>query len=61
MEQGWEINSGEQMLENGDLKVPPNLQNRSLTVQGRVRVIRDEDENCLEVQVPEALEKAAGW
>ena len=45
------------MLENGDLKIPLNLQNRSLTVQGRMRVIRDEDGNCLEVQVPEALEK----
>ena len=45
------------MLENGDLKIPLNLQNRSLTVQGRKRVIRDEDGNCLEVQVPEALEK----
>ena len=25
------------------------------------RVIRDEDESCLEAQVPEALEKEAGW
>ena len=31
--------SREQMLENGDLKVPLNLQNRSLTVQGRIRVL----------------------
>ena len=46
MEHGWGINSREQTLENGDLKVPLNLQNRSLTVQGRIRVIRDEDENC---------------
>ena len=61
MEHGWGINSREQLLENGDLKVPLNLQNRSLTVQGRVRVISDEDENCLEVQVPEALEKESGW
>ena len=51
----------EQLLENGDLKVPLNLQNRFSTVQGRIRVIRDEDESCLEAQVPEALEKAAGW
>ena len=43
------------MLENGDLKVL-NLQNCSLTVQGRVRTIRDEDESCLEVQVHEALD-----
>ena len=49
------------MLENSDLKVPLNLQNRSLAVQGRIRVIRDEDENCLEVQGPEALEKESGW
>ena len=52
MEHGRGISSREQMLENGELKVPLNLQNRSLTVQGRIRVIRDEDENCLEVQVP---------
>ena len=49
------------MLENGDLKVPLNLQNRSLAVQGRTRVVRGEDESCLEVQVPEALEKESGW
>ena len=61
MEHGWAINGREQMLENGELKVPLNLQNRSLTVQGRNRVIRDEDESCLEVQVPEALEKESGW
>ena len=61
MEHGWGINSREQMLENGDLKVPLNLQNRSLTVQGRIRASGDEDENCLEVQVPEALEKEPGW
>ena len=62
MEHGWGINSREQMLETGDLKVPLNLQNRSLmTVQGRIRVIRDGDESCLEVQVPEAFEKAEGW
>ena len=61
MEHGWGINGREQMLENGDLKVPLNLQNRPLTVQGRIRVIRDEDESCLEVQAPEGLEKAAGW
>ena len=47
MEHGWGINSREQMLENGDLKVPLNLQSRSLTVQGHTGVIRDEDENCL--------------
>ena len=29
----------------------------ALTVQGRMRIIRDEDESSLEVQVPEALEK----
>ena len=40
------------MLENGDLEAPLNLQNRSLT---------DEDESCLEAQVPEALEKEPGW
>ena len=45
-EHGWGISSREHMLENGDLKVPLNLQNRSLTVQGRIGVIRDEDENC---------------
>ena len=45
------------MLENGDFKLPLNLQNRCLTVQGRIRVIRDEDENYLEVQVREDLEK----
>ena len=39
MEHGWGINSREQMLENGDLKVPLNLQNRSLTIQGRIKVI----------------------
>ena len=61
MAHGWGINSREQLLENGDLKVPLNLQNRPLTVQGRIRVIRDEDENCLEAQVPEALEKEPGW
>ena len=37
--------------------MPLNLQNRSLTVQGRVRVIRD----CSDVQVPEALGKERGW
>ena len=61
MEHGWGINGREQMLENGDLKVPLNLQNRPLTVQGRIRVVRDEDESSLEVQVPEALEKEPGW
>ena len=39
MEHGWGINCREQTLENGDLKAPLNLQNRSLTVQGRIRVI----------------------
>ena len=48
------------MLENGDLKVPLNLPNRSSTVQGRIRVFRDEDESCLEAQLPEALEKESG-
>ena len=52
MEHGWGINGREQMFENGDLKVPLNLRNRSLTVKGRIRVIRDEDESRLE---------AAGW
>ena len=61
MEPGWGINSKEQTRENGDLKVPLNLQNRSLTVQRRIRVIRDDDENFLEVQVLEALEKGSGW
>ena len=61
MEQGWRINGREQILENGDLKVPLNLQNRSLTVQGRIRVIRHEGESCMEAQAPEALEKGAGW
>ena len=36
------------------------MQNRSLTVQGRIRVIKDEDEGCLEAQVPAALEKESG-
>ena len=36
MEHGWGINSREQRLENCDLKVPLNLQNRSLIVQGRI-------------------------
>ena len=49
MEHGWGINGREQTLGNGDLKVPLHLQNRSLTVQGRVGVIRGEDESCLEV------------
>ena len=31
-EHGWGTNSREQMLENGDLKVPLNLRNRYLTV-----------------------------
>ena len=61
MEHGWGISGREQIMENGDLKVPLNLQNRSLTVQGRIGVIRDEDENCLEAQVPEALEREADW
>ena len=61
MQHAWGINSREQMLENGDLKVQLNLQNRSVTVQGRIRVVRDEDESCLEAQVPEALEKESGW
>ena len=43
------------MLENGDLKAPLNLLNRSLTVQGRIRVIRDDNESCLEARGPEAL------
>ena len=43
------MNGREETLENGDLKVPLHLQNRSLTVQGRIRVIRDEDESCLEL------------
>ena len=43
------------------MKVPLNLQNRSLRVQGRIRVIRDEDESSLDVQVLEALEKESGW
>ena len=37
------------------------VQNGSLTVQGRISVIRDEDESCLEAQVPEASEKESGW
>ena len=61
LEHGWGLSSGEQMLENGDLKVLLNLQNRSLTVQGRIRVIRDEDDSYLEAQMPEALEKESGW
>ena len=56
-EHGWGITGREQTLENGDF----NLQNRSLTVQGRIRVIRDEDESCLEMQVHEALQKESGW
>ena len=36
MERGWGINGREQTLENGDLKAPLHLQNRSLTVQGHV-------------------------
>ena len=36
MEHGWGINGREQTMENGDLKVPLNLQNHSLTVQGRI-------------------------
>ena len=55
----WESMVESKPLENGDLKVPLNLQNRSLTVRGRIRVIRDEDESCLEVQVHEALEKGS--
>ena len=46
MEHGWGINGREQILEVGDLKAPLHLQNRSLTVRGRIRVIRDEDESC---------------
>ena len=61
MERGWGINSREQMLEHGDLKAPLNLQSRSLTIQGCIRVIRGEDESYLEVQVPEALKKESGW
>ena len=62
MEHVWGINGREQTLEHdGDLKAPLHLQNRSLTVRGRIRVIRDEDESCLEVQVPEALERESGW
>ena len=38
------------LMEHGGLKVPLNLQNRSLTVQGRIRVMRDEDESRLEAQ-----------
>ena len=30
-------------------------------INGREKTIRNEDESCLEVQVPEALEKAVGW
>ena len=44
--------------------MPLNLQNHFLRAQGRIRVSQDEDESCLEVQVPEVLEKvekAAGW
>ena len=46
MEHGWGINNREQMLENDDLNAPL-LQSRSLTVQGHIRIIRDEDESCL--------------
>ena len=55
LEHGWGINCQEQKIANGDLKVPLNLQNRSLTVQGRIKIIRDENESCLEAHVPEAL------
>ena len=48
------------MLENGGFKIPLELRNRSLTVQGRVGVIREEDESGLELQVPEALENQSG-
>ena len=47
LEHVWGINGREQTLEHdGDLKAPLHLQNRSLTVRGRIRVIRDEDESC---------------
>ena len=39
MEHGWGVNSREHMLENGDLKVPLNLQNRFLTVQSRIKPV----------------------
>ena len=46
MEHGWGINGPEQPSEDCDLKAPLSLQNRSLTAQGCLRVIRDEDESA---------------
>lgn len=60
LEHGWGTNGRELFLENGDLRAPLHLQDKSLVVRGRVGVIKD-NEDCLEVQVPEALEKSAGW
>ena len=36
------------------------LLKENVTFSSKVNQRRDEDESCLEVQVPEALEKAAG-
>lgn len=53
MEHGWRINGREQVLENGGVKVPLQLQNsiKTLIARGRVRIISNEDEDCFEAQV----------
>lgn len=57
MDHGWGINGREQLLEKGRVEDSPSHADQIL----RVRVIREDDEDCLEVKVPEALEKVAGW
>ena len=49
----WRINGREQVLENGGVKVPLQLQNsiKTLIARGRVRIISNEDEDCFEAQV----------
>lgn len=44
-EAGWSVNGRDQTLEYGELKIPIELQNRSLAVKGVVRMISEADRN----------------
>ena len=63
--EGWWNMVGEQQRANvGEWWLEGTTQPASRTFlhfSAAFRVIRDEDESCLEAQVPEALEKEAGW
>ena len=42
MESGWNINGVQQTLTHGDIAVPIEMQNRSMTVRGWIRMVKQE-------------------